>query len=330
MATVLAEAPLDDVDVPDLTGRGRGAWGDVVFKGAAVAAAMAVLVILAGIALSTTQKAWPAFQHQGFSFFTSTDWNPNTGHYGALAFIYGTVVVSTIAILLAVPVSIGIALFITELAPRRIRNGVRTVMDVLAAVPSVVFGLWGFLVLMPHLKGIYNSISDAVSGIPVVRSLFGRSLSGGSFMTAGLILALMITPIVSSIAREVIQTVPVNDRNGAMALGATRWEMIRGVIFPHSIGGLVGAVMLGLGRALGETIAVALVIGASPHIVANLFDQGAAMPSVIARNLNESSGTYRAALIALGVTLFVLTIVINVTARKLVTVVDRRVKGTAA
>jgi phosphate transport system permease protein len=200
-------------------------------------------------------------------------------------------------------------------------------MDLLAAVPSVVFGLWGFLVLRPPLKDIYNSFADLVHPIPLVNQVFGPSASGMSFMTAGLIVALMITPIITSITREVFLTVPRNDKDGALALGATRWEMIKGVVLPHSTSGITGAVMLGLGRAMGETIAIALVVGASPQIVANLFAQGEAMPSVIARNLNESSGDYQAALIGLGVALFVLTIVINMAARALVSSFDRSLKG---
>jgi phosphate transport system permease protein len=280
--------------------------------------------------VSTTVRAWPAFEAEGLGTFFSDNWVPSQGHFGARSIVYGTLVVSAIGLVVAVPLSIGIALFITELAPRRLRSGITTVMDVLASVPSVVFGLWGFVILRPHLKDFYNDIADAVSGVPVLRSIFGPSLSGQSFMTAGLIVGLMIVPIITSIIREVFQTVPTNEKHGALALGATRWEMVRGVVFPHSTGGMVGAVMLGLGRAMGETIAVALVIGASPQITANLFAQGEAMPSVIARNLNEASGTYQAALIGLGVGLFLLTILINISARLLVTRVDRFTKGANA
>jgi phosphate transport system permease protein len=309
-------------------GAGRGGRGDQVFRGLARGSGLLVLVVLAGIAISMTQRAWPAFSSAGLDYFTSTRWDPNTGHFGILSFVYGTVVISAIALLIAVPVSIGIALFVTEIAHRRVARVVNTTMDVLAAVPSVVFGLWGFLTLRPLLQDLYTSIAGGVSGIPVLRSLFGSS-TGSSFMTAGLILSVMIIPIITSISREVLRTVPANDRNGALALGATRWEAIRGVVLPHSTGGLVGASMLGLGRAMGETILVALVIGASPQIVANLFAQGEAMPSVIARNLNESSGTYQAALIGLGVCLFVLTILVNMAARKTVRTFERRMRGAA-
>jgi phosphate transport system permease protein len=300
--------------------------GDRIFRGLARGAGVLVLVVLAGIAISTTQRAWPAFTSAGLDYFTTSTWDPNTGRFGILAFVYGTLVISAIALVIAVPVSIGIALYVTELAHRRVARALTTIMDVLAAIPSVVFGLWGFLVLRPILQDRFNSVADAVRDVPVLRSLFGSS-TGSSFMTAGLILSVMIIPIITSISREVLRTVPANDRNGALALGATRWEAIRSVVLPHSTGGLVGASMLGLGRAMGETILVALVIGASPQIVANLFAQGEAMPSVIARNLNESSGTYQSALIGLGVCLFVLTIVVNMAARKVVGRFERRTRG---
>ena len=310
-----------------LTSSGRGATADATFRYVALGAGLTILFILGGIAVSTTQKAWPAFAKTGLAYIYSDNWNPNTGHFGAAAFIYGTVVVSIIAVVVAVPVSIGIALFVTEVAPRRLRSAITTMVDLLAAVPSVVFGLWGFLVLRPVLKDLFNWIADQVHSVPIVNKVFGPSLSGQSFMTAGLIVALMITPIITSISREVFLTVPRNDKDGALALGATRWEMVKGVVLPHSSGGITGAVMLGLGRAMGETIAIALVIGASPQIVANLFAQGEAMPSVIARNLNESSGDYQAALIGLGVALFVLTIGINMAARRMVSAFDRSLKG---
>jgi len=323
----VAQATIDRKPGDTLTSTGRGAAADTVFRYAALGAGLSILLILGGIAVSTTQKAWPAFAKAGLSYVFTDNWNPNTGDFGALSFIYGTIVVSLIAVIVAVPVSVGIALFVTEVAPRRWRGLLTTVIDLLAAVPSVVFGLWGFLVLRPQLKDLFNWIADKVHDVPVVHSVLGPSLSGQSFMSAGLIVALMITPIITSITREVFLTVPRNDKDGALALGATRWEMIKGVVLPHSSSGVTGAVMLGLGRAMGETIAIALVIGASPQIVPNLFAQGEAMPSVIARNLNESTGDYQAALIGLGVVLFVLTILVNIAARHLVARFDQSLKG---
>jgi phosphate transport system permease protein len=201
------------------------------------------------------------------------------------------------------------------------------VIDLLAVVPSVVWGLWGILVLVPWLNPIYAHIGSAVKGIWVLGPLFGPPTSGASFFTAGVILAFMITPIVTSLSREVIATVPVIDREGAYALGATRLEMIRGAVIPHSQGGIVGAVLLGLGRAMGETIAAALVIGSSAVITSHLFAPGYNMPAIIANQFGEASGVFRAALMGLGVLLFAFTIIVNIIARGIVERSARRKRG---
>ena len=308
---------------------------DRLFKGVALSAGLLVLAILALIAVSMLNQAWPALHHTGLDFVTSKRWVPNdpdgTGplkeHFGALAFVYGTMVISVIALVFAVPVSVGIALFTTEVAPRRLRTTVVTIIDLLAAVPSVVYGLWGIAVLAPNIQPFYEHVAKVVHPIPVLKTLFGEGAQGRSFMTAGLILAIMITPIITSITREVLMTVPPGEKQAALALGATRWEMIRGAVLPHSFGGIVGAVMLGLGRAMGETIAVALVIGSSAQVVGNLFKPGDAMPSVIVNLFGESSGDFRSALIALGVLLFGLTIIVNVGARAVVQRAELRMRG---
>jgi phosphate transport system permease protein len=201
------------------------------------------------------------------------------------------------------------------------------VIDLLAVVPSVVWGLWGILVFAPWIQRIYTSIGSGVKGIPVLGPLFGPPVSGASFFTAGLILAVMITPIVTSLSREVIATTPTIEKEGAYALGATRLEMIRGAVWPHSQGGVVGAVLLGLGRAMGETIAAALVIGSSAQITSHLFAPGDSMPAVIANEFGEASGVFRAALMGLGVLLFVITIIINIAARGIVDRNMRRKRG---
>ncbi|MGZ4715430.1 MAG: phosphate ABC transporter permease subunit PstC [Acidimicrobiales bacterium] len=306
---------------------GSGAGGDSVFRGVALVAGLAVLAILALIAWSTTKEAWPAFQVEGISFVTSDVWDPANGTFGALAFIYGTLLSSFIALLFAVPVSVGIALFTNEAAPRRLRKPVTYVIDLLAAVPSVVYGLWGVLVLAPNIQPVYQSIADATNGIPVLGSIFGGAASGRSFMTAGLILAIMIVPIVTSLSREVIATVPSSQREAAYGMGATRWEMIRYSVLPWSRGGITGAVMLGLGRAMGETIAVALVIGSTAQITSHVFFPGDAMAAVIANQFGEAGALHKSALIGLGVVLFVITILINVVARGIVTRLDRRTEG---
>jgi phosphate transport system permease protein len=307
----------------------RRPLGDRTFQIACLAAGLLVLVILVLIAITTTQQSATWFSTVGLSGVFSTNWDPGSGHYGALPFIYGTAVTSVIAIVIAFPMSVGIALLLTEVVPRRYSRPIVYVIDLLAVVPSVVWGLWGFLVLAPWLQKIYESIASGLTGVPVLSTFFGgTSVSGVSFFTAGLILAIMITPIVTSLSREVIATVPTIDREGAYALGATRWEMIRGAVWPHSQTGVIGAVLLGLARAMGETIAAALVIGASPTITTHLFSPGYSLPSVIANQFGEATvGVFRSALIGMGVLLFVLTIIINLSARGIVGRSARRARG---
>jgi phosphate transport system permease protein len=303
---------------------------DRVFQGLALAAGLTVLVVLGLILMSTTKEAWPAFRHEGLGFVTSSVWIPGQDRFGALAFVYGTLVVSAIALLLAVPVSIGLALFITELAPRAVRAPVVYLVDLLAAIPSVVYGLWGVLVFGPHVVKAFDWVAARLDGVPVLGALAEGPASQRSFATAGIILAIMITPIITSISKEVFATVPREQKEGALALGATRWEMMRGAIFPYSRTGLIGAVMLGLGRAMGETIAVALMIGSVPDITARLFGPADAMAAVIANQFGEASGVHRAALIGLGVVLFIMTVVVNLLARAVTSRADRHLAGGAA
>jgi phosphate transport system permease protein len=304
----------------------RRPLGDRSFQIIALAAGLLVLVILVLIAVATIQQSTSWFSSEGTKIFAN-NWNPAANEFGALAFIYGSAITAVIALIMAVPVSIGIALLLTEVVPYRWSRPIVYVIDLLAVVPSVVWGLWGILVFAPWLQHIYTSIASGVGTTPVLGPLFGQPVSGASFFTAGVILAFMITPIVTSLSREVIATVPAIDREGAYALGATRLEMIRGAVWPHSQGGIVGAVLLGLGRALGETIAVALVIGSSPAITSHLFAPGYDIPAVIANQFGESSGTFRAALIGMGVLLFAFTIIINVAARAIVARSTRRMRG---
>lgn len=313
----------------DFSQKDRGRVTDRGFWLLCIAAGVTVLLVLAGILVSTVNEARPAFSVE---FFTSSKWIPNqvagaNPVFGSLAFLYGTAVVSLISLVIAVPVSLGIALFISELAPRRIRGPIITVIDLLASVPSVVFGLWGVLVVVPKLVPIYRWLHDVLGGIPLIGAFFGEVSSGRNFMTAGIILAIMVIPIITSISREVFDTVPDSDKQAAYALGATRWEMIRGAILPHSFGGIVGAVMLGLGRAMGETIAVALVIGSAAQITANLFTSGYTIPAVIVDQFNEANGDYLAALIGMGVVLFILTTAVNLLARVVVRRAEIRMKG---
>jgi phosphate transport system permease protein len=305
----------------------RRPLGDRTFQILALASGLLVLVILVLIAYSTSQQSASWFSHQGLSGIFSTDWDPGKDKFGPMAFVFGTAVTAVIALVMAVPVSVAIALLLTEVVRPRWARPIIYVVDLLAVVPSVVWGLWGILVFAPWLQHIYTDIASGVNGIPVLDSLFGQPVSGASFFTAGVILAFMITPIVTSLSREVIATVPAIDREGAYALGATRLEMIRGAVWPHSQGGVVGAVLLGLGRAMGETIAVALVIGSSPVVTSHLFAPGYNMPAAVANLFGEASGVFRAALMGLGVLLFIFTIVINVVARGIVDRSARRKRG---
>ena len=284
--------------------RGHSQHADRAFRWIALGAAAVVLVVLALIAITMTDRARPVLGRMGLGFFTTTTWSVPTNTYGALGFIFGTLYTAAIAIAIAVPISFGVALFVTQAAPRRLRKPLVYAIDLLAVVPSVVFGLWGLLVMAPAL-GLQSS-----------------------FLTAGVILAIMITPIITSLSREVIETTPTTDKEAALALGATRWEMINASVLPHSKGGLVGAVMLGLGRAMGETIAAALVIGSAlGQITFNPFASGNSMPAVIANEWGEADGPHKAALIALAVTLFVITIGVNLAATAIVQRSMKRSRG---
>ena len=295
------------------TGVGRRA--DSLFALLALVCGLLVLLVLAYMVFSTTRTALPVFGKSGISFVTSSEWNPAAGRYGILVFIYGTVVTSIIALVIAVPLSVGIALFLTEYCPRWLRGPITYAVDLLAAVPSVIYGLWGVFVLLPlFLQPAADFLAKYLGFIPI----FSGPASGLSYFGAGVILAIMITPIVSSLCREVLNTVPRVDRDAAYALGATKWEMIRQVVLPRSRGGIVGAVMLGLGRALGETIAVALLVGSAIRISPSIVQPGHTMAAVIANNFAEANAETIQALVGIGVVLFALTIVINMAARAIV------------
>lgn len=295
--------------------------GDAVFHLALLAVAGLVLAVLGLMVARTTATAWPALSRHGGALFTGERWAPASGAYGGAAFIVGTLVTALIAIVLAVPVSLGIALCLNELAPRRLRTVLVYAIELLAAVPSVVYGLWAVVVLVPRLQeDVWQALSRALGWIP----LFAGPVYGTSVATAGLVLAIMIVPIVTAIAREVTALTPVDHKEAALALGATRFEMIRLAVLPHARSGLVGAVILGLGRAMGETIAVALVVGGTTQIETSLFQPGYTIASVIANTFNEATGTQVQALVALGVVLFAVTIVVNVAGRLFVARAERR------
>ncbi|MBW8485240.1 phosphate ABC transporter permease subunit PstC [Actinomadura sp. PM05-2] len=297
---------------------GTGRFGDKLFEWAARGSGLLVLGIMAAIAIFLIWKAIPALRANEANFFTAETWDPNATppKFGIAQLAFGTVMSSLIAMLIATPVAIGIALFISFYSSRKVASGLGYVVDLLAAVPSIVYGLWGVSVLVPHMEGISKAINAVLGWIP----LFGGDGVGkASIFTAGVVLAIMILPIISSISREVFLQVPRANVEAALALGATRWETIRLAVLPYGRSGMIGAAMLGLGRAMGETIAVALVLTFVPGINIHILqDGGATFASNIANSFSEASETGRGALIASGLVLFVITLLINMAARAVV------------
>jgi phosphate ABC transporter permease protein PstC len=287
---------------------------DPVLKWVLSGLAALILVLIAFFFIRLYVEAKPAFDKFGYvGFVFDNSWVPSQALYGALPLVVGTLITSVIALIIGVPVAIAAALYITELAPVRVRAPLTVTVELLAAVPSVVYGLWGIAVLGPKLQPAEQWFSDTFSFLPLV----GGQVSIPNYFIAGLILAIMIIPIVSAISREVMTTVPSDQKEAALALGATRWEMIRMAVLPYSRAGISGAAMLGLGRAIGETIAVTIVIGNAAVIGNTIFAQGYTLAAVIANEFGEAASdpVHRAALIAAGLVLFVLTLLVNALAR---------------
>jgi phosphate ABC transporter permease protein PstC len=276
--------------------------------------AAGILVLIAFFFVRLIIEADPALSKFGVLHFAlDNNWDVSRAIYGALPLVVGTLITSVIALIIGVPVAVATAVYLTELSPRRMRGPLTVLVELLAAVPSVVYGLWGVFVLIPRLKPAEEWFGRTFDFLPFV----SPGVAGPNYFITGLILAIMILPIVSAITREVMATVPVEHKEAALALGATRWEMIRMAVLPYSRAGISGAAMLGLGRAIGETIAATLVIGNAPEIAKSIFGQGYTLAAVIANEFGEAAATptHRAALIAAGLVLFVLTLVINFVAR---------------
>jgi phosphate transport system permease protein len=291
--------------------------GDPLLRGLSGLAAALAVAVVAGIVYEVIHLAWPAIQQFGVGFVTTNDWNPNplVQRFGAAPFLYGTVVTSFIAILFAAPLSVAISIYLTEMAPQRVRRPVATLIDMLAAIPTVILGLWGILVLGPFMKDtIEPALQSAFGFLPI----FSGDPSAFGFLTAAVILTIMATPIITSVTREVFETVPGDLKEASYALGATRWEMIRQVILPYSRSGIVGATILGLGRAIGEAIAVAQVIGGAYLINASLFHTGGTLAAQIASQFQNSAGLQKASLAYLGLILLIFAVIVNVIARLIV------------
>jgi phosphate transport system permease protein len=299
--------------------------GDFVFKGITVVFAFSILAILLLMVVEMTRESLPALAKFGWRFVSGRDWDAVQGSFGALSFIWGSVVSSILALLLATPLSVGTAVFITEIAPKRLGGVVAALVELLAAIPSVIYGLWGVLVMAPWLqRTVEPFLGDNFGFLP----LFQGAPYGVSMLAAIFILMIMVVPIITAITREILLTVPRSQKEAAIALGATHWEMIRMAVLPYGKSGILGAVILGLGRAIGETMAVTMVIGNTPQISLSLLAPAYTMPSVIANEFAEaSSKLHSAALMGIGLLLLGVTLVINTLARLLLWGVSRQKGG---
>ncbi len=286
--------------------------GDTVFHLLTLAAAWAVLILLGGVIASLVLGSMPAIKAFGLNFLSTEAWNPVTEKFGAMAPVYGTIVTSLIAMAIAVPSALGIAIFLTELCPFVLRRPIGIAIELLAGIPSIIFGIWGLFVMAPFLQEhVQPRLITAFADVPVLSRLFAGPPYGIGVLTAGIILAVMVLPIVTSISRDVFDTVPPVLKEAAYAVGCTTWEVLRSIVIPYTRVGLLGGVMLGLGRALGETMAVTFVIGNAHRIAPSLLAPGTTISATIANEFTEAVGDiYTSALIALGLILFVITFII--------------------
>jgi phosphate transport system permease protein len=304
--------------------------GDKVFSGMAKSFAWLTLILLAGIVIALVNASWPSIQAFGIGFLFSDAWNPPMEDFGALIPIYGTLVTSAIALLIAVPVSFGIALFLTELSPTWLRRPLGTAIELLAAIPSIVYGMWGLLVFAPiFAQYIQPGLQSSIGHVPVIGKLFAGAPLGIGLLCAGIILAIMIIPYIASVMRDVFEVTPPMLKESAYGVGCTTWEVMRGVVLPYTKTGVIGGVMLGLGRALGETMAVTFVIGNTNFLSsASLFEPGNSITSALANEFAEADpGLHTAALMELGLILFAITLVVLVVSKLLLT---RLAKGEGA
>lgn len=333
--SLLLEASLTDPSSPSSAGtaslvanaeKRHSPAADRFFRLLAGGNAVLVLIVLVGIIGSLIIGSVPIFAHEGLTFYTSSIWNPVTEHFGAVTPIVDTLLSSVLALLIGVPMSFGIALFLTEVAPKWLAGPVGTAVELLAAIPSIIYGMWGMFIFAP-LYGTYGEgfLKSIFGGVPVLGKLFSGPTTGIDLSTAGFILALMIVPFISSMMRDVFKTVPAVLKESAYGLGCTRWEVVRNIVLPYTRTGVVGAVMLGLGRALGETMAVTFIIGGSFKLPVSLFSPGATISSTIANGYAEAdTPVFTSALTALGLTLFIITFVVLTAARLMLMQAERR------
>jgi phosphate transport system permease protein len=304
-----------------LRGASTGLFADRVFETLIYSCGLIVLALVALIIYQLVTKSTLSWHAFGWSFFVRSDWDPVNDQFGALPFVYGTIVSSILALVIAVPLAVGVAVFITEMSPRWLRGPLAFTTELLATIPSVIYGLWAIFVLVPILR---ETVQPWLAKYFVWTTLFGGPPYGIGMLAAGVILAIMVIPIISAITREVMTAVSQQQREAVLALGATRWEMIRVGVLRNARAGILGGIILGLGRALGETMAVTMVIGNRPEIAKSLFAPGYTMASVIANEFSEATGdVYLSALVEVGLALFIVTIIVNILAQLLVWSVTR-------
>lgn len=325
---------MSDVAAPSLDLESRQAkWArgqnivDALFRGATFFFALVVLLLLGGVIVALVDGAWPALHHFGWwNFITSASWNPVTEEFGAKPAIYGTLVTSAIAMLIGIPISFGIAVFITELSPPWLKRPIGTAIELLAGIPSIIYGIWGLFVLAPFLQSTVEPfLVETLGDLPIIGPLFSGPPLGIGVLTAGLILGIMVLPYITSVMRDVFETVPPMLKESAYGLGCTTSEVVWNIVVPYTRIGIVGGIMLGLGRALGETMAVTFVIGNAHHIQSSLLAPGTTIAASLANEFTEAvSDIYLSSLIALGFILFIITFIVLAAAKLLLIRLQRQ------
>ena len=327
MSASITEPPLVRAEQPGLShAAGSAKWQDSLFHAVTFGFAALVLAILSGIVISLVMGAWPAFEHFGPGFISRIEWDPVNEEYGALIAIAGTLITSLLALLIAVPVSFGIAVFLTEICPAWLRRPLGTAVELLAGVPSIIYGMWGLFVFAPLFADHVQPLLQATLGeMPGIGLLFQGPMMGIGMLTAGLILSVMIIPFIASVMRDVFETCPSILKESAYALGCTRWEVVRKIVLPYTRIGVVGGVMLGLGRALGETMAITFVIGNAHKLSWSLFAAGNSIASTLANEFAEAeAGLHMSSLFALGLILFVITFIVLAAAKLMLLRMSKR------
>ncbi len=329
MADVVYESNPMTVSESKIAAVKRSGAGDTRFRFLTMAAASVVVIVFVGMMVALTDGAWLAIRTFGAAFVTSQKWNPVTEQFGALASIYGTLTTSILAMLLAVPVGIGIAIFLTEICPRSLSRPIGIAIELLAGIPSIVYGIWGLFIFAPfYQEHVQPWIVDAVVNIPILQTLFEGPPYGIGVATAAFIVSIMILPFISAVTRDVFDTVPGTLKESAYAMGCTTWEVVWHVVLPFSRAGVVGGAMLALGRALGETMAVTFVIGNSHRIHASLFAPGTTISATIANEFTEAVGdVYHSALIEMGLILFFISFVVLAAAQIMLKILHKRAGG---